>query len=176
MRTCCFHAKNYDAAIDGFSKVLELNRQGKASESDYADASFLIGEAYFQSKQYLSSRRHYREVLDHGAKPGVFGLPWPRAEPARGHRAPYRRPCPAWTTCFLGWTRCPKRTNRAPLAYARAKALLREEGLWRGEIGGQCRARGLGVHAPGRNTCLGVVLLKVDAPSFADRARGSRRR
>jgi tetratricopeptide (TPR) repeat protein len=63
------HATNYDAAIDGLSKVLELNRQGKASETDYADASFLIGEAYFQSKQYLSSRRHYRDVLDHAARP-----------------------------------------------------------------------------------------------------------
>ncbi len=61
------HAKNYDAAIDGLSKVLELNRQGKATAADYADASFLIGEAYFQSHQYLSSRRHYREVLDHGS-------------------------------------------------------------------------------------------------------------
>ena len=49
--------------------VLELSRQGKASEADYADASFLIGEAYFQSRQYLSARRHYREVLDHMARP-----------------------------------------------------------------------------------------------------------
>jgi len=63
------HAKNYDAAIDILSKVLELNRQGKASEADYADASFLIGEAYFQSRQYLSGRRHYRDVLDHVARP-----------------------------------------------------------------------------------------------------------
>jgi len=63
------HAKNYDAAIEALSKVLELNRQGKASEADYADASFLIGEAYFQSRQYLSGRRHYREVLDHASRP-----------------------------------------------------------------------------------------------------------
>src|SRR3954469_20289618 len=63
------HAKNYDAAVDVLSKVLELSRQGKATESDYADASFLIGEGYFQSKQYLSARRHYREVLDHAARP-----------------------------------------------------------------------------------------------------------
>ncbi|MEP7050370.1 MAG: tetratricopeptide repeat protein [Pseudomonadota bacterium] len=63
------HAKNYDAAIDLLSKVLELSRQGKASETDYADASFMIGEAYFASDQYLSSRRHYREVLDHAARP-----------------------------------------------------------------------------------------------------------
>ena len=63
------HAKNYEAAIEILSKVLELSRQGKASEADYADASFLIGEAYFQSRQYLSARRHYREVLDHMARP-----------------------------------------------------------------------------------------------------------
>ncbi|MEI9951156.1 MAG: tetratricopeptide repeat protein [Pseudomonadota bacterium] len=63
------HAKNYDAAVEILSKVLELNRQGKASEADYADASFLIGEAYFQSRQYLSARRHYREVLDRVARP-----------------------------------------------------------------------------------------------------------
>jgi len=63
------HAKNYDAAIEILSKVLELNRQGKASEADYADASFLIGEAYFQSRQYLSARRHYREVLERMARP-----------------------------------------------------------------------------------------------------------
>lgn len=63
------HAKNYDAAIDGLSKVLELSRQGKASENDYADASFMIGESYFESKQYLSARRHFREVLDHGSRP-----------------------------------------------------------------------------------------------------------
>lgn len=63
------HAKNYDGAVALLSKVLELARQNKATESDYADASFLIGEAYFQSKQYLSSRRHYREVLDRAARP-----------------------------------------------------------------------------------------------------------
>ena len=63
------HAKNYDAAVGVLNKVLELSRQGKATETDYADASFLIGEAYFQSRQYLSARRHYREVLDHAARP-----------------------------------------------------------------------------------------------------------
>lgn len=63
------HAKNYDAAIGVLSKVLELNRQGKATENDYADASFLLGEAYFQSHQYLSSRRHFREVLDRASRP-----------------------------------------------------------------------------------------------------------
>jgi tetratricopeptide (TPR) repeat protein len=59
---------DYDAAIDQLSKVLELHRQGQMPETAYADASFLIGEAYFQSGQYLSARRHYREILDGAAK------------------------------------------------------------------------------------------------------------
>jgi len=56
--------KDYDRAILTLSKVLELYRQGQVPVNAYADATFLIGEAYFQSEQYLSARRHYREVLD----------------------------------------------------------------------------------------------------------------
>jgi tetratricopeptide (TPR) repeat protein len=56
--------KDYDRAIDELSKVVELRRQGKMPEAPWADATFLLAEAYFQSKQYLSARRHYREVLD----------------------------------------------------------------------------------------------------------------
>src|SRR5687768_15236465 len=48
---------DYDAAVDQLSKVLELRRQGQMPENAYADASFLVGEAYFQSGQYLSARR-----------------------------------------------------------------------------------------------------------------------
>jgi tetratricopeptide (TPR) repeat protein len=56
--------KDYELSISTLSKVLELYRQGGVPVSAYADATFLIGEAYFQSGQYLSARRHYREVLE----------------------------------------------------------------------------------------------------------------
>lgn len=56
-------------AIAQLSKVLELYRQGKTTEAAYADASFLVGEAYFQTKEYLSSRRHHAEILDKAARP-----------------------------------------------------------------------------------------------------------
>jgi len=59
---------DYDRSVETLSKVLELFRRGEVPESAYADASFLIGEAYFQSHQYLSGRRHYREILDHGTQ------------------------------------------------------------------------------------------------------------
>jgi tetratricopeptide (TPR) repeat protein len=56
--------RDYDQAIITLNKVLELHRQGKMPEQALADATFLLGEAYFQSHQYLAARRHYREVLD----------------------------------------------------------------------------------------------------------------
>lgn len=55
---------DYDRAVDTLSKVLELYRRGEVPEEACADATFLLGEAYFQSGQYRSARRHYREILD----------------------------------------------------------------------------------------------------------------
>ena len=51
--------KDYERAIREFSKVLELGRQGKATPAETADAEFMLADAYFQSKQLLSARRHY---------------------------------------------------------------------------------------------------------------------
>ncbi len=56
--------RDYDQAIITLNKVLELHRRGKMPEQALADATFLLGEAYFQSHQYLAARRDYREVLD----------------------------------------------------------------------------------------------------------------
>src|SRR5262249_8216645 len=62
-----FRTKDYDRAIDTLEKVVELRHQGKASEAAFADASFLLSESYFQSHQYLSARRHYRDLVDNGS-------------------------------------------------------------------------------------------------------------
>lgn len=56
--------KDYEFSISTLSKVLELYRQGGVPVSAFADSTFLIAEAYFQSGQYLSARRYYREVLE----------------------------------------------------------------------------------------------------------------
>lgn len=55
--------RDWERAIQALSQVLELNIQGKASESAKADAEYLIGEAYLGSEQYLSARRHFLEIL-----------------------------------------------------------------------------------------------------------------
>jgi tetratricopeptide (TPR) repeat protein len=58
--------KDYDQAIDTFSQVVELFRQGKADRNTHADGLYLLGEAYFASGQLLSARRAYSELLDLG--------------------------------------------------------------------------------------------------------------
>jgi len=61
--------KDYDQAIDTFSQVVELFRQGKSDRNAHADGLFLLGEAYFESGQLLSARREYGELLDLANQP-----------------------------------------------------------------------------------------------------------
>src|SRR5437762_828843 len=42
-------AKDYEQAVDIFSQVVELYRQGKASPNAHADGLFLLAESYFES-------------------------------------------------------------------------------------------------------------------------------
>jgi len=116
------HAKNYDAAVDVLSKVLELNRQGKASEADYADASFLIGEAYFRSRQYLSARRHYREVLERVTRP-AYGEYVGRSLSRLVDIALRTDDLASLDFVFARLDALPQADKSGSLAYARAKAL-----------------------------------------------------
>ncbi|HKO54182.1 MAG TPA: tetratricopeptide repeat protein [Polyangiaceae bacterium] len=116
------HAKNYDAAIEILSKVLELNRQGKASEPEYADASFMIGEAYFSSRQYLSARRHYRDVLDHAAR-SAFAEYLGRSLSRLVDIALRTDDLQSLDYVFARLDSVPQSDKSGSLAYARAKAL-----------------------------------------------------
>src|SRR5690606_28127084 len=62
--------KDYKRAIAAFSQVVELFRQGKASESAHADALYVLAEAYFRDDQLLSARRQYRALAELGERPG----------------------------------------------------------------------------------------------------------
>jgi tetratricopeptide (TPR) repeat protein len=57
---------DYERAIHVLSQVLELYRRGQAPVTDFADASFLLGETYFKDEQHLSAARHYKEIVDKG--------------------------------------------------------------------------------------------------------------
>jgi tetratricopeptide (TPR) repeat protein len=114
---------DFDAAIDQLSKVLELRRQGQMPETAYADASFLIGEAYFQSLQYLSARRHYREVLDSAAKP-AFSAYAGRSLSRLVDIALRTGDLQSLDYVFARLDSLPVSDTTGSLAYARAKALF----------------------------------------------------
>ncbi len=62
--------KDFKRAVGSFAQVVELFRQGKASESAHADALYLLAEAYFRDDQLLSARREYRALAELGHRPG----------------------------------------------------------------------------------------------------------
>jgi tetratricopeptide (TPR) repeat protein len=114
--------KDYDRAIEALSKVLELYRQGKAPEAAYADASALIGEGYMQTKQYLSARRHFREILDKGVRSPYDGFVG-KALSRLVDIALRTDDLPGLDYVFERLSRLPATDRSGSLAYARAKAL-----------------------------------------------------
>lgn len=115
--------RDYERAIDTLSKVIELHRQGKMSETALADGTFLLAEAYFQSNQYLSSRRHYREILDR-ASSARFAAYQGRALSRLVDIALRTDDLESLDYVFARLNSLPQGDPSGSLAYARAKALF----------------------------------------------------
>jgi tetratricopeptide (TPR) repeat protein len=115
--------KDYDLSISTLSKVLELHRQGSVPVSAYADATFLIAEAYFQSGQYLSARRHYREVLEKALEP-TYALYVGRALSRLVDVALRTGDLDGLDFVFARLGSLPASDTSGSLGYARAKALF----------------------------------------------------
>lgn len=115
--------RDYDRAIETLNKVLELHRQGKVAEAAYADASFLLGEAYFQSRQYLSARRHYRDVLEQAARPSYQSYAG-RAVSRLVDVALRTADLDSLDFVFARLDRLPPSDRSGSVPYARAKALF----------------------------------------------------
>jgi tetratricopeptide (TPR) repeat protein len=158
--------RDYDTAIDQLSKVLELYRQGQMPENAYADSSFLIGEAYFQSGQYLSARRHYREILDSAAKP-AYGSYAGRSLSRLVDVALRTNDLQSLDYVFARLDSLPVGDTTGSLGYARAKALFARRDY---------TAAKNAVNAVPANSeytlqtqyLLGVILLKEAAPPPVD--------
>ena len=119
---------DFDRAVDTLSKVLELFRRGEVPESAYADASFLIGEAYFQSNQYLSARRHYRDIFDHATQ-SAFTAYAGRAISRLVDIALRTSDLDSLDYVFARLSSLPVTDPSGSLAYARAKALYARHSL-----------------------------------------------
>jgi tetratricopeptide (TPR) repeat protein len=60
-----YRTKDYARAVVVFSEILE---EFPATPS-YVDALWLRGETFYAQKEYLSARRDYRQIVDHGSEP-----------------------------------------------------------------------------------------------------------
>ncbi|MGC4092091.1 MAG: tetratricopeptide repeat protein [Polyangiaceae bacterium] len=115
--------KDYDRAIDELSKVLELHRQGQVPEAAFADATFMLGEAYFQSQQYLSARRHFRDIVEQATKATFEGYAG-RSVSRLVDVALRTGDIDSLDYVFARLDRLPASDRSGSLAYARAKALF----------------------------------------------------
>jgi tetratricopeptide (TPR) repeat protein len=115
--------RDYDRAVETLSKVLELHRRGEVPESASADATFLLGEAYFRSNQYQSARRHHREVFDKATQP-AFQSYAGRSISRLVDIALRTGDLDALDYVFARLSSLPVADATGSLAYARAKALF----------------------------------------------------
>ena len=150
--------KDYDRAIESLSKVLELYRQGKAPEAAYADASLLLGEAYMSTKQYLSARRHFREILDNGARSPYDGFVG-KALSRLVDIALRTDDLPGLDYVFERLSKLPSTDRTGSLAYARAKALYAKKDYSAAKAAVNAVPAG-SPYTPQSQYLLGVVLLK----------------
>ena len=168
--------KDYDRAIESLSKVLELYRQGKAPEAAYADASLLIGEAYMSTKQYLSARRHFREILDNGVRSPYDGFVG-KALSRLVDIALRTDDLPGLDYVFERLSKLPSTDRSGSLAYARAKALYAKKDYASAKAAVNAVPAG-SPYTPQAQYLLGVVLLKEAlaatpaAPAAPRRGRG----
>jgi len=150
--------KDYDRAIEALSKVIELYRQGKAPEAAYADASLLLGEAYMSTKQYLSARRHFREILDNGARSPYDGFVG-KALSRLVDIALRTDDLAGLDYVFERLSRLPATDRTGSLAYARAKALYAKKEYGASKAAVNAVPAG-SPYTPQAQYLLGVVLLK----------------
>lgn len=150
--------KDYDRAIEALSKVLELYRQGKAPEAAYADASLMLGEAYMSTRQYLSARRHFREILDSGARSPYDGFVG-KALSRLVDIALRSDDLPGLDYVFERLSKLPSTDRTGSLAYARAKALYAKKDYGAAKAAVNVVPAG-SPYTPQAQYLLGVVLLK----------------
>jgi tetratricopeptide (TPR) repeat protein len=158
-------SKDYERAIHTFSQVVELYHQGKVPAASHADALYLLAESYFRAGQYLSARRHFRTVVDGGAR-SSFGAYVGRALGRLVDVALRTDDLESLDYVFERLATLPSGDATGSLQYARAKALFA-----RGDLAAAQAAIG---NVPGGSDyehqaqyLLGVVLTKTAAPAEA---------
>lgn len=160
---------NYDIAIDILSRVVELRRQGKASESTDADAHFMLGKAYFSTGQLYSARRHFEIVTDRAEDPVYVGMGGPAASRLVDIALAIQRKDTLQDV--LGRVdRMLLRSQDASLRYARAKALFAMDRL-EDSLGEAGRVEGQLVYARRASYLRGTALMRLAQKDATDPRR-----
>ncbi len=110
-----YRTKDYARATVVFSEILEEF----PNTPSYVDALWLRGETFYAQKEYLSARRDYRQIVDHGSEPRFSPVPRSCA------RAPRRRAASASTTSPAS-TKSSRSSNQVPPAQVDAGLPVRE--------------------------------------------------
>lgn len=150
--------KQYSAAIDELSKVVELRRQGRASESVEADAQYMLGKAYFATGELYSARRHFEIVTDRAESPAYAGLGGPSASRLVDIALQVQR-TETLPDVLARVDRLLARSSSDALLYARAKALF-AMGRYGDAISQAEKVRGPTIYAQRAAYLRGTALMK----------------
>jgi tetratricopeptide (TPR) repeat protein len=118
--TLLIGAKDYTRAANVLNEVVEKYPDHPTA---YPDALTLLGETYFRSKQYLSARRVFRQVVDRGSEPR-FATYQPKALGRLVDVALRTKDYSSLDEIFASMNKVPPAAVTSGLAYARGKGLF----------------------------------------------------
>jgi tetratricopeptide (TPR) repeat protein len=153
-------SKDYRRAAGVLNQVVE---KYPTHPTVYPDALFLLGETYFESQQYLSARRVYRQIVDRGAE-GGFAHYQGRALARLIDVAIRTHDYATLDDVFSKISQLPTASVEGELNYARAKGLFAKK-----DYSGAKTALGSvtpqSMHHHQARYLLGVIAMKEAAPA-----------
>lgn len=163
-----FRNKDYERAIEVFSQVVELARQGRADSASHADGLFYLGESYMKSKQYLSARRAYREILEKSSA-SPYDSYAGRAVSRLVDVALRTQNYDTLDEVFAKLSSLPTSDQTGSLPYARGKAFFakKDYDAAKASLGNVSASGGYGLQA---QYLLGVILVKQATPATDEAA------
>src|SRR6185436_6450614 len=113
-------SKDYRRAAGVLNQVVEKYPHHPTA---YPDALFLLGQTYFESKQYLSARRVFRQIIDRSGERG-FAVYQARALAALIDVALRTQDYAALDEVFAKINQLPPSSVEGEINYARAKGFF----------------------------------------------------
>jgi tetratricopeptide (TPR) repeat protein len=152
-------SKDYRRAAGVLNQVVE---KYPTHPTAYPDALFLLGETYFESKQYLSARRVYRQMVERGSERG-FVLYQGKSLARLIDVALRTQDYATLDEVFSKINQLPPSSVEGELNYARAKGLFAKKD-YAGAKAALASVSAQSVHHHQARYLLGVISMKEVAP------------